>query len=50
LGTGEDVLLVVNVDNQAAIRGRLADDPWANDRLTISSVEPWSVWLRAPEG
>jgi hypothetical protein len=23
------------------------DDPWANDMLTIESVEPWSVWLRA---
>ncbi|MGZ8741092.1 MAG: YciI family protein [Gaiellaceae bacterium] len=49
-GDGEDVLLVVNVENEAAIRARLADDPWANDLLTVKSVEPWSVWLRAPEG
>jgi hypothetical protein len=40
----------VNVENEEAIRARLADDPWANDVLTIKSVEPWSVWLRAPEG
>ena len=49
-GDGEDVLLVVDVESEAAIRARLADDPWANDMLTIESVEPWSVWLRATEG
>lgn len=46
-GDGEDVLLVVNVENEAAIRERLARDPWAGDLLTVTSVEPWSVWLRA---
>ena len=46
-GDGEDVLLVVDVENEEAIRSRLADDPWANDMLTIETVEPWSVWLRA---
>ena len=45
-GDGEDVLLVVDVENEEAIRTRLACDPWANDLLTIESVEPWSVWLR----
>jgi uncharacterized protein YciI len=49
-GDGEDTLLVVDVENEAAIRTRLRDDPWMNDLLTIKSVEPWSVWLRAPEG
>jgi len=49
-GDGEDVLLVVKVESEAAIRARLADDPWANDLLTIERVEPWSVWLRATEG
>jgi uncharacterized protein len=43
----EDVLLVVDVESEAAIRARLADDPWADRVLTIESVEPWSVWLRA---
>lgn len=47
-GDGEDVLLVVSVESEAAIRARLADDPWGNDMLTTKSVEPWSVWLRAP--
>jgi len=46
-GDGEDVLLVVDAESEEAIRTRLADDPWANDMLTIESVEPWSVWLRA---
>jgi uncharacterized protein YciI len=43
---GEDVLLVVDVESEEAIRTRLAEDPWARDLLTIESVEPWSVWLR----
>ena len=46
-GNGDDVMLVVDVESEAAIRARLADDPWANDMLTIESVQPWSVWLRA---
>jgi uncharacterized protein YciI len=49
-GDGENVLLVVNVDSEAVIRARLADDPWASGMLTIASVEPWSVWLRANVG
>jgi uncharacterized protein YciI len=47
-GDGEDALLVVDLESEAAIRTRLADDPWSDDMLTIKSVEPWSVWLRAP--
>jgi uncharacterized protein YciI len=46
-GDGENTLIVVDVPNEAAIRARLADDPWASDMLTIVSVTPWSVWLRA---
>jgi uncharacterized protein YciI len=47
-GDGEDALLVVDLESEAAIRARLAGDPWSDDMLTIKSVEPWSVWLRAP--
>jgi hypothetical protein len=43
---GDEVLLVVDVESETAIRTRLADDPWANDMLTIESVEPWLVLLR----
>jgi uncharacterized protein YciI len=46
-GDGENVLLVVDVDSEAVIRARLADDPWAGGMLMIASVEPWAVWLRA---
>jgi uncharacterized protein len=48
-GDGENVLLVVNADSEAAIRDRLADDPWPDDVLRTESVRPWSVWLRGPE-
>lgn len=47
-GEGENVLHVVNAESEAAIRARLAEDPWAGDLLTIKSVQPWSVWLRSP--
>lgn len=46
-GDGENTLIVVDVPSEAAIRARLAEDPWARDMLTIVSVKPWSVWLRA---
>jgi uncharacterized protein YciI len=48
-GDGGDALHVVDAENEAAIRARLAEDPWGEDMLTITSVEPWSVLLRAPE-
>lgn len=34
-GDGENSLLVVDADGEAAIRARLAEDPWADDLLTI---------------
>ena len=46
----DDVLLVMDVDSEAAIRTRLAADPWMNGVLTIQSVEPWTAWLRASAG
>jgi len=45
-GDGEDTLQVVNAESEAAVRSRLADDPWGEDMLRTKSVEPWSVWLR----
>jgi uncharacterized protein YciI len=47
-GDGDYALLVVNASTEAEVRARLADDPWADSVLTIASVKPWSVWLRAP--
>jgi uncharacterized protein len=46
-GDGDSALLVADVDSEAAIRARLSEDPWAGTILTIESVRPWSVWLRA---
>jgi hypothetical protein len=43
---GEHTVHVVDAESEAAIRSRLAEDPWADDMLTIESVEPWFVWLR----
>jgi uncharacterized protein YciI len=49
-GDGEDALLVVDEESEAAVRALLADDPWGEDMLRTKSVEPWSVFLRAPGG
>jgi hypothetical protein len=41
-------LLVVDAEDEAAVRARLAEDPWSETVLRIESIRPWSVWLRAP--
>jgi uncharacterized protein YciI len=48
-GTGEDdnTFHVVDAPDEAAIRTRLADDPWAGSMLTVDSIRPWTIWLRA---
>jgi uncharacterized protein YciI len=46
---GDYALLVVDLKDEADVRSRLGADPWAAaGTLAIESVEPWSVWLRAP--
>ena len=40
------VLLVFNADSEADIHHRLADDPWG-DRLRITSIEPWNIFVGA---
>jgi uncharacterized protein YciI len=47
IGDG-NVLQVVDAESADEIRARLADDPWYETVLTIVSIRPWSVWLRAP--
>jgi len=47
-GDGHDALNIVKADSEASVRARLADDPWGEDMLATVSVEPWSVFLRAP--
>jgi uncharacterized protein YciI len=49
-GDGDYALLVFAAESEAAIRARLADDPWEDTILRIESVEPWSVWLRGGRG
>ena len=46
-GDGENTLLVIEADDEATVRDRLAEDPWSGDVLSIDSIRPWSVWLRA---
>ena len=42
------VLLIADAADEADIRRRLADDPWAiAQQLTIVSVEPWTLFLGA---
>lgn len=41
-----DVLLVVDAPDEAAIRERLAPDPWhRSGMLTITAVERWTILL-----
>jgi uncharacterized protein YciI len=47
-GDGENTLLVVDAEDEATVRARLDEDPWPLELLTIVSIRPWSVWLRAP--
>jgi hypothetical protein len=51
-GTEEDdnTFHVVDAPDEAAIRARLAEDPWAERLLTVHSIRPWTVWLRATGG
>jgi uncharacterized protein YciI len=49
VGDGVRVVLVVDAESEAEIRRRLAEDPWMPmGILTVESVEPWEVLLRAP--
>lgn len=44
---GEKSILICRAKSEAEIRDRLALDPWAQSILTIDSVQPWTIWLRA---
>jgi len=42
------VQLIVNADDEAEIRRRLADDPWvAAERLVTARIEPWLILVGA---
>ena len=46
-GDGKNALLVVDAESEEAVEARLAEDPWIGEMLTIESIRPWSIWLRA---
>jgi uncharacterized protein YciI len=46
IGDGERVLLVIEAEDERAVRARLAEDPWLQDGLLkIAVIESWAVWL-----
>jgi uncharacterized protein YciI len=46
LGSGEEVLLVIDAASEEVARARLAADPWSTaGLLEIARVEPWTVLL-----
>lgn len=49
LGGGPDVLLVVEAEDEAAIRARLDPDPWVTlGLLRTLRIEPWEILLGEP--
>jgi uncharacterized protein YciI len=42
-----DTVLVVEAFDRAAALAMLGADPWLGTVLSLKSVEPWSIWLRA---
>jgi uncharacterized protein YciI len=46
-GDGENTLLIIDAPDEETLRARLAEDPWPEDLLTIESIRPWQVWVRA---
>ena len=49
IGDGRKVMLLVEAQDEREIRDRLAADPWLPGVLEIESIEPWSLWLGAPQ-
>ena len=46
IGTGEEVLLIIDAESEDAVRSRLAADPWTTaGLLEIGRVEPWTILL-----
>jgi uncharacterized protein YciI len=43
-----DAVLVVHAFDQAAALAMLAGDPWLGSVLAVETIEPWTIWLRAP--
>lgn len=44
---GDNALLVAVAHDEAAVRTRLAEDPWGEDMLATKSIRPWTVLIGA---
>jgi len=45
-GDGLQTLVIFDTEDEAEVRRRMAEDPWAGmDVLRVGSVEPWQIWL-----
>ena len=42
---GENTLLLVRAEDQAAVRAAFEPDPWYETTLRLARVEPWTLWL-----
>ncbi len=42
---GENTLLVVRAEDEAAARAAFEPDPWYESVLHLARVEPWTLWL-----
>ena len=49
LADEERVAHAVEAESEAAIRARLAEDPWSESHLVVDSIEPWTIRLDARE-
>jgi hypothetical protein len=42
----EGALLIIDAKDEAAVRTRLADDPWSKSgHLRTGSIDSWTIWL-----
>ena len=50
LGDGHRVVHAVEAESEAAVRARLAEDPWSGSHLVVASVEAWTLRLDGRPG
>jgi uncharacterized protein YciI len=48
VGDGRLVFLAVEAPDEAAVRERLACDPWMDGVLRTAEIQPWEIRLRGP--
>jgi uncharacterized protein YciI len=51
VGDGEETLHVVQAEDEAGVRDRLGEDPWASaGLLRVGTIETWALWLDGRPG